>query len=179
MLRLVQQGKLSLDDSISQHLPDVPEDCRLITVRHLLQHTSGIPGTNSAGGGDDIRKVLPLFLRGGPRHPPGTHWEYWNQGYALLSEIIANASGKDYTTYCKQELFEPAGLLATRFTGDAAPEGATVVDRPLRPRKAALGARRIHTAITAFSIAAWAALSRMLGIFGAGIERCAATRRAG
>jgi CubicO group peptidase (beta-lactamase class C family) len=104
----------------------VPEDCRAITVRHLLQHTSGIPGTNSAGAGDDLDKVLPFFLRGGPRHPPGTHWEYWNQGYALLSEIIARAAGKAYTAFCKEILFGPAGMSATRFTGDAAPEGSTV-----------------------------------------------------
>jgi CubicO group peptidase (beta-lactamase class C family) len=126
VLRLVEQKKLRLDDSIARQLPGVPDDCRSITVRHLLQHTSGIPGTNSAGGGDDVEKVLPLFLRGGPRHPPGTHWEYWNQGYALLSEIIARGAGEDYTTFCKKALFAPAGMVSTRFTGDAAPHGMTV-----------------------------------------------------
>jgi CubicO group peptidase (beta-lactamase class C family) len=126
VLRLVQQGRLRLDDPIARYLPGVPEDCRAITVRHLLQHTSGIPGTNSAGAGDDLDKVLPLFLRGGPRHPPGTHWEYWNQGYALLSEIIARTAGEAYAAFCKEALFAPAGMSATRFTGDAAPEGSTV-----------------------------------------------------
>jgi CubicO group peptidase (beta-lactamase class C family) len=125
-MRLVELGKLRLDDSIASHLPRVPEDCRSITVQHLLQHTSGVPGTNSTGGGDDLKTVLPLFLRGGPRHRPGTHWEYWNQGYALLSEIIARASGVDYTVFCKRALFIPAGMAATRFTGDAAPSGLTV-----------------------------------------------------
>jgi CubicO group peptidase (beta-lactamase class C family) len=126
MLLLVQQGRVDLDDSIVKHLPGVPESCRAITVRHLLQHTSGIPGTNSAGGGDDIEMVLPLFLRGGPKYRPGTHWEYWNQGYAIASEIIARASGKEFTAFCKEDLFAPAGLLSTRFTGDRAPDGATV-----------------------------------------------------
>jgi CubicO group peptidase (beta-lactamase class C family) len=135
VLRLVQQRKLRLEDSIARYLPGVPEDCRPITVRHLLQHTSGIPGTNSAGAGDDLDQVLPLFLRGGPKHPPGTHWEYWNQGYALLSEIVARAAGEDYTAFCKQDLFAPTGMSATRFTGDAAPEGWTVaVGRSLRGR---------------------------------------------
>jgi CubicO group peptidase (beta-lactamase class C family) len=126
VLRLVEQGKLKLDDSIALHLPAVPEDCRSITVQHLLQHTSGIPGTNSAGGGDVVEKVLPLFLRGGPRHPPGTHWEYWNQGYALVTEIIARAAETDFTAFCKDDLFAPAGMKATRFTGDDAPRGLTV-----------------------------------------------------
>ncbi len=75
VLRLVQDGRLKLDDPIGEHLPGVPETCGAITVRHLLQHTSGMPGTNSMGAGDDLARVLPFFLRGGPRHAPGTHWE--------------------------------------------------------------------------------------------------------
>jgi CubicO group peptidase (beta-lactamase class C family) len=140
VMRLVQAGKLALDDPIGKHLPDVPANCKAITVRHLLQHTSGIPGTNSQGGGDDVRRVLPVFLRGGPRHEPGTHWEYWNQGYALLSEIVARAAGKSYVAYCEEELFRPAKLRATCFTGDAAPRGATVaVGRSARgPSRSAL-----------------------------------------
>jgi CubicO group peptidase (beta-lactamase class C family) len=126
VLRLAQQGRLGLDDSIDRYLPGVPEECRTITVRHLLQHTSGIPGTNSEGAGNELERVLPLFLRGGPRHPPGTHWEYWNQGYALLSEIIARAAAKDYTDFCKEALFIPAGMNTTRFTGEGAPRGSTV-----------------------------------------------------
>jgi CubicO group peptidase (beta-lactamase class C family) len=126
VMRLVQQRKVRLDDSIASYLPGVPENCRAITIRHLLQHTSGIAGTNSAGGGDDVQQVIPLFLRGGPRYPPGTHWEYWNQGYALATAIIARAAGKHYTAFCKEALFVPAGMLATRFTGDDAPRGFTV-----------------------------------------------------
>ena len=138
-MRLVQEDRLGLDDSIAKHLPGVPEDCRAITVRHLLQHTSGIPGKNSRGSGEDLGKVLPLFLRGGPIHPPGMHWEYWNQGYALLSEIIARASGEPYTDFCRRALFAPSGMRVTRFTGDAAPKGAAVaVGRSARgkPRSA-------------------------------------------
>ena len=139
VMRLAQEDRLGLDDSIAKHLLGVPEDCRAITVRHLLQHTSGIPGKNSRGSGEDLGKVLPLFLRGGPRHPPGTHWEYWNQGYALLSEIIARASGERYTDICQRALFAPSGMRVTRFTGDAAPKGTTIaVGRSARgkPRSA-------------------------------------------
>lgn len=126
VMTLVQAGKLSLDDPIAKHLPGVPESCSAITVRHLLQHTSGIPGTNSQGGGDDLAAVLPVFLRGGPQHEPGTHFEYWNQGYALLSEIIARASGEPFTAYLRRAIFEPAGMTSTVFTGDEAPEGAAI-----------------------------------------------------
>ena len=126
IMRLVQEDRLKLEDSIARHLPGVPENCKAITVRHLLQHTSGIPGENSQGGGKDLGKVLPLFLQEGPRHPPGTHWEYWNQGYALLSEIIARVSGEPYTAFCRRALFTPSGMRVTRFTGDAAPRGAAI-----------------------------------------------------
>jgi CubicO group peptidase (beta-lactamase class C family) len=126
ILRLAQEGKLQLDDSIAKHLPSVPESCRAITIRHLLQHTSGIPGSNAEGAGDDVDAVIPSFLRGGPQHPPGTHWEYWNQGYALLSEIVARAAGASYASYCRERLFAPAGMTLSCFTGDEAPVGAAV-----------------------------------------------------
>lgn len=128
VMRLVQDGKLHLDDSIAKHLPEgsVPENCAAITIEHLLRHTSGIPGTNSEGGGDDIEAVLPSFLRGGPQHQPGTQFQYWNQGYAILTEIISRAAGMSYMEYCKQALFEPAGMNATMFTGDDAPDDLVV-----------------------------------------------------
>jgi len=126
VMLLVQQGKLRLDDPIAKHLPGVPDDCKAITVRHLLQHTSGIPGSNSRGGGDRLDLVLASFLKGGPQHRPGTHWEYWNQGYALLSEVVARASGESYVTFCKRRLFKPAKMTVTCFTGDSAPRGARV-----------------------------------------------------
>ncbi len=125
-VRLAEQGKLKLDDPIAKHLPGVPENCAAITVRHLLQHTSGIPGSNAAGGGDSLEHVLPLFLKGGPKHEPGTHWEYWNQGYALATEVIARAGKASFTEYCKRELFAKAKMKWTLFNGDPAPKKTTV-----------------------------------------------------
>jgi len=107
VLALAERKKLRLDDPISKHLAGVPSNCSAITVRHLLQHTSGIPGTNSRGGGDNLAAVLPVFLAGGPRHTPGTHWEYWNQGYSLLTAIIARAAKTSYVDYCKKRIFKP------------------------------------------------------------------------
>jgi len=126
VLRLLERKKVDLEAPMARYLPGVPEDCGGITVRHLLQHTSGIPGSNAQGGGTDLAKVLPGFLRGGPVHEPGTRWEYWNQGYALLSEIIARASGKSYVDYCRAAIFEPAKMRSTCFTGDPKPRGTTV-----------------------------------------------------
>ncbi len=123
ILRLAELKKLELDDSIAKHLPMVPPDCEAITIRHLLQHSSGIPGTNSRGGGDDLAAVVPIFLEGGPRHEPGTHWEYWNQGYALLAGIIERRSGKSYADFCRDELFKKAKMKTAGFTGDEPKKG--------------------------------------------------------
>lgn len=126
ILLLAQRQQLALDDPIAEHLPGVPEACRAITIRHLLQHTSGIPGSNGRGSGDRLDVVLPLFLAGGPRHPPGTHWEYWNQGYALLSAIVERAAGEPCVAFSRRELFAAAGMRTARFTGDAAPDDVAV-----------------------------------------------------
>ena len=126
VLVLVQDGALRLDDAIAQHLPGVPDASRAITVRQLLQHTSGMPGGNGRGRGDDLAAVVPSFLAGGPRHIPGTHWEYWNQGYALLAGIVERAAGEPFVDFCRRRLFAPGGLATACFTGDAAPAGATV-----------------------------------------------------
>lgn len=139
VMHLVQDGKVELEEPIGTYLPGIPKDCRAITVRHLLQHTSGIPRSNSQGAGDDLAAVLPLFFQGGPKHKPGTHFEYWNQGYALLSEIIARTSGMSYTDYLRTQLFQPAGMELSLFTGDAAPVDAVVAigsGRPGEPRSA-------------------------------------------
>lgn len=126
VMQLAEAGKLSLDDSISKSLPAVPENCQEITIRHLLAHTSGIPGTNTRLQGSDIAAAVASFLKGGPKHPPGSRFEYWNQGYSLLSEIIARVSGQTYTDYMKTHVFKPSGMKSSCFTGDVAPENCTV-----------------------------------------------------
>ena len=117
-LVLEQQGKLATDDSISVYLPGVPESCRAIELQHLLRHTSGIPGTNYGPYSNDIELVTPIYLKGGPKSLPGTHFEYWNQGYALLSAVIEKSSGKDYTEAVRELIFKPAGMTTACFTGD-------------------------------------------------------------
>lgn len=126
VMKLVEEGRINLDDSIAEYLPGIPDSCRSITVRHLLQHTSGIPGTNSEGYGDDLANVLPAFLQGGPRNSPGEKHEYWNQGYSLLSEVIARSSRQSYTRYIREAIFKPCKMKNSRFTGQRAPHGISV-----------------------------------------------------
>ncbi len=126
VMKLVEEGKLQLDDPISKYLPGIPENCQAITVRHLLQHTSGISGDNAEGRGKVLAEVLPTFLAGGPQAPPGERHEYWNQGYALLSEVIARASKKSYVGYMNEAIFKPCKMTSSRFNGQRAPRDVKV-----------------------------------------------------
>lgn len=137
---LQQQGRLNLDDSIAEHLPGVPDHCKSITVRHLLQHTSGIPGDTYGPRTSDASAAVAAFLRNAPKSRPGTKHEYWNQGYALLSEVIASASGKSFADFCKEEIFAPVKMTSSRFNGDEAPADRQVaVGKSLQgPKRSAL-----------------------------------------
>lgn len=126
LVQLEARRKVKLSDPLAEHLKPIPENCSKITLQHLVQHASGIPASNSEGGGEELEPFLRSVLRGGPLHAPGSHYEYWNQGYALLSEVIAEASGKSYVDQLRASVFEPAGMKFTCFTGDKAPARATV-----------------------------------------------------
>ncbi|HTF88768.1 MAG TPA: serine hydrolase domain-containing protein [Planctomycetota bacterium] len=119
VVKLAQQGALGLDDSIADRLPGVPAHSRKITLRHLLSHTSGIPRSQGAGRGEDLQQAVIAYLGAGPTSTPGSKYEYWNGGYALLAGVIERASGGSYTAYLERELFAPAGMNDTGFTGDA------------------------------------------------------------
>lgn len=126
ILVLQQDGKLTLDDPIGKHLPGVPKHAQAVTVRHLLQHTSGFPPERTAGGQDDLAKSVRAFLGEPPRHRPGERFGYWNPGYALLAGIVERASGQDYVAFCQRRLFAPAGMTQSTFTGERAPAGVSV-----------------------------------------------------
>ena len=131
--RLHEDGKLDLDDSIAKYF-DVPANCHKITLRHLLNHTSGIPGSNVEGHPSDFRLALEKFLRGGPRTEPGTRYQYWNQGYSILSEVIAKVSGRSYTDYVREAIFKPASMSASCFNGDPCPAEFSAVVGTARGR---------------------------------------------
>ncbi len=117
ILTLVEDGSVDLDTSISEYLPDVPKDKVGITVRHLLNHTSGM-SRSTGGAGSDIHAAVKSNLSDPTSREPGAAHEYWNGGYALLSAIVELQSGMDYTDFCRERLFAPAKLQHTGFTGD-------------------------------------------------------------
>lgn len=123
---LTEQGKLKLDASIADYLPSVPDNCKGITVRHLMQHVSGMPRDNYGETDQDLKVAVKTMLAGGPKTEPGKVHAYWNQGYILLSEIVAKASGKPFKETVKELIFDPCDMKGTCFTGDDAPRGFEV-----------------------------------------------------
>jgi CubicO group peptidase (beta-lactamase class C family) len=109
--RLADQGELTLDDSLAEFLPDFPDGER-ITIRQLLDHTSGIAHTNRLAW-MDMRRTYTLdnIVSGLADEPlqfaPGEHTQYSNGGYALLARIIEVASGQTYESFIETEVAGP------------------------------------------------------------------------
>ncbi len=116
IMLLIQEGRLSLDDSISQHLDGTPATWKAITIRHLLTHTSGIvretPGFDPSkiqSDADVVKTAYRLPLR----FAPGEKWEYCNTSYFALAEIIRKVSGQSWSEYLSEKVFKPSGMNAT------------------------------------------------------------------
>ena len=126
VLELVQEGTLSLDDHLSRFLPHFPR-ARLITLRMLLGHTSGIADIFNSP--DFKRLVLKrpdhvwtfdeiLSMVGAPYFAPGTSWGYSNTNYILLGRIIELATGKPVSEEIRNRFLDPLGLSDTWFQGE-------------------------------------------------------------
>ena len=120
ILKLQEQGRLKVTDSIGTFLPDIPDDKRAITIHQLMAHTSGLGENYAADGIADANEAVQAILRRPLMHPPGDAFLYTNDGYNLLAIIIANASGLSYEQYVQSALLEPAGMTHTGFWGVAA-----------------------------------------------------------
>jgi CubicO group peptidase (beta-lactamase class C family) len=123
IMRLVEQGKLALDDTLGKMLPGVASSWQGVTLRRLLNHTSGIHSYTSAGPRWQRRwreDLSPDTIVGLVRDDtldfrPGAQWRYNNTGYVLLGMIIERASGKTYATYLEEEFYRPLGLSQTYY----------------------------------------------------------------
>ena len=119
---LEEQGKLSFDDEIHQHIPELPDFGHPITIRHLLHHTSGLRSLHAlfalAGWrGDDARtnEDLNRFIlkQQDLNFEPGTEYLYCNTGYMLMVNIIENATGAPVPAWMRDNIFEPLGMTHT------------------------------------------------------------------
>lgn len=119
ILLLAEDGRLSLDDSLRQWLPSLPEAATTMTLRQVLSHTSGlidyedvIP-SEMTGQLHDADVLTILETQNRTYFAPGTGYRYSNSGYALLALIVGKASGKDFATFLKRRVFTPLGMTST------------------------------------------------------------------
>ena len=120
VLVLVEDGRLSLSDDVRRYLPELPDYGHVITVDHLLTHTSGVRDWTGllplAADGTD---VLALVLRQrGLNFTPGEAWAYSNSGYVLLKEIVARVSGRSFAAFVRERVFEPLGMASSAYVPD-------------------------------------------------------------
>ncbi|HEV2707482.1 MAG TPA: serine hydrolase domain-containing protein [Pyrinomonadaceae bacterium] len=124
ILMLEQQGKLSLDDAIRKYLPEVPDFGTPITLRHLMQHTSGLRDLlemrEMAGWriGDltTEKDVLDMVSRQRTlNHPPGEEFLYTNTGYVLLAVVVKRVAGQSLREFAEANIFKPLGMNSTHF----------------------------------------------------------------
>ncbi|MDH3223795.1 MAG: beta-lactamase family protein, partial [Gemmatimonadota bacterium] len=123
LLLLEQDGKLSLDDDVREHLPEVPDLGDPVTLRNLLNHTGGyreiynlLPLTGYRGeDGFDRSRAIQVVQRQTERQaPPNTEFNYNNTGYILLSHVVERVSGQSFDAFMDARVFRPLGMSDTR-----------------------------------------------------------------
>lgn len=120
---LAQNGKITLEDEIRKHVPELPEHCKGITLRHLLHHRSGLRDFYelewlASRNPTELtsRGVLDLLRRQrGTNFAPGSDFLYCNSGYLLLAEVVARASKHSLHAYAREHLFAPLSMSASVF----------------------------------------------------------------
>lgn len=119
IMKFVEDGKLQLDDPVTKFYKDAPSHWSKITIRHLLNHTSGLIRESPAF---DALAIQPdsVLIRAAYKDSlvfaTGSNWQYCNLGYFMLADIIRQTSGQAFPTYMKKEIFEKNGLLVTQTT---------------------------------------------------------------
>jgi CubicO group peptidase (beta-lactamase class C family) len=132
ILKLRDEGKLSLEDPVSKFIPEVAKftyptsDSAPIRVRHLLTHGAGFPEDNPWGDRqlDASDEKLTRWLEAGLPFStaPDTAYEYANYGFALLGRIVAKASGTPYHEYLEKQILAPLGMSASTLEPSAVPD---------------------------------------------------------
>ena len=144
VLRLAEQGKLSLGDPLARYFPGFPHGNE-VTLRHLLTHTSGLHSYTDKPDflgrvtkAIEPRKLIEWFQDDPPDFAPGVGFHYNNSAYFLLGEIVAKVSGKPLGRYLRESFFAPLGMKDTGiYVNDAPPSaiatGYTFADGKLAP----------------------------------------------
>jgi CubicO group peptidase (beta-lactamase class C family) len=124
VLRLVAEGRLDLEQSITACLPEYPATGREVTMAHLLTHTSGIPNyitrlpdfwARHAPLHHSPAEIRALFADRALEFTPGSRYSYSNSGYCLLGMIVEAVTGMRYEVYVESTILEPLGMRNARY----------------------------------------------------------------
>jgi CubicO group peptidase (beta-lactamase class C family) len=126
VMQLMEKGKLSLDDQLSKHIPEFPMQGHRVTIRQLLNHTSGIVDYHYLG--DPIEatsrqpkaldEVMALYAGKQWVNEPGKKWDWSISGFQLLVTIVERVSGESFADYVRKNIFVPAGVKTTAYCDD-------------------------------------------------------------
>jgi CubicO group peptidase (beta-lactamase class C family) len=124
ILMLANQKKLSLDDDVRKHVPELPDLGKTVTIRHLMTHTSGYREFLNAlaltgrridfGDYIDRSEVIDMLKRQPTlQNDPGAEFNYNNSGFSLLSTIVERVGGKPFPEWMQENVFKPLGMTNT------------------------------------------------------------------
>jgi CubicO group peptidase (beta-lactamase class C family) len=119
ILKLQEEGKLSVEDKLSKYIPDFPRGDE-VTLHHLLTHTSGIHSYTSkpdfmehVTNAITTEEVIKSFKHDPYDFDPGAKWLYDNSGYMLLGYIVEKVYGQTYAAFLRENFFQPLGMTNT------------------------------------------------------------------
>jgi CubicO group peptidase (beta-lactamase class C family) len=126
IMLLVHDGKLRYDQTLTDVFPDFAPYGRTVTIRNLLNHTSGLMAYEDAMdkqyAGVPDEQIPPIHDAGvleimkqqaGTKFAPGSKWEYSNSGYAVLAMVVERASGRSFGDFVRERIFKPLGMKHT------------------------------------------------------------------
>lgn len=140
ILMLAEEGKLAISDDIRKYLPGFPDKGKLITIEHLLTHTSGIANYTSLPAvrqsltlDRTVDAVIDTFKQEPLGFDPGTKYAYSNSGYILLGAIIEKVSGMTYAKFIEQRIFVPLKMADTAYEGHGTSKAPRAVGHSTTP----------------------------------------------
>jgi CubicO group peptidase (beta-lactamase class C family) len=146
IMLLQQQGKLHVHDPIGAHLADCPTTWGMVTIHHLLSHTSGVPNHTdfpetwaTIGQPKTVPELIATFKDRSLDFAPGQRWNYSNSGYILLGALVEQLAGQSYEQFMREQIFEPLGMFDSGYDRHT----------PILPHRAAGYARRDGAVVNA------------------------------
>jgi CubicO group peptidase (beta-lactamase class C family) len=127
IVKLVEQGKLSLTDTVAKFFPNVPADKSGISIHQLLVHQSGIPQTYAAEGETNADKAAGKIWKIKIDARPGAKFIYSNGNYTLLGIVIEKVTGKKWKDFIRETILSPLGMNYTFFWGEDNRTGFSMV----------------------------------------------------